>query len=365
VNAEGILIARAPVRISFGGGGTDLPDYYEQHGGFVVSTGINYYTYTILAPNGWNELQIISADYRSLSQRPTCEDLIWNGDLSLPKAIVYYFNVSNGLTVFLASQIPPGTGLGSSGSVAVSMIKAIAFWCGLDLGASEVAELACYIEINKMGMPVGKQDQYAAAFGGLNGITFTRKGVVVEPLNVSPETRTKLQKNLMLFFTGSSRQSSTILKSQKKASQQSDPETIARLDRIKQLGYETREVLEKGDLGEFAALLHRSWLEKRNLAKGVTNAFVDQCYEVAQQNGALGGKITGAGGGGFLMLYCPEERQMAVTAELEALGLQRRLFLFDDVGVQIMQGVPIPWLSSTAAYSKVQNVEGLKQDQGF
>ncbi len=336
-----VLISRAPVRISFGGGGTDLPAYYERYGGLVVSTAISYYVYTILTP-GWpnNGVQIISADHRALSQRPTCEDLIWNGDLSLPKAVTYYFNLRDGLTIFLASQVPPGTGLGSSGSVAVSMIKALAFWCGLDLGPAEVAELACYIEIEKMGMPVGKQDQYAAAFGGLNYITFSRNGVAVEPLQVPPGTHEALERGLMLFFTGTSRQSSTILRRQKQASQQRDRETIYRLETIKELGLEIRAALERGDLEAFGDLLHRSWMEKRRLTEGITNPFLDQCYQTAQENGALGGKVTGAGGGGFLMLYCPVNRQEAVTEALTKLGLQRRPFTLENEGVQIMQAAP-------------------------
>jgi D-glycero-alpha-D-manno-heptose-7-phosphate kinase len=338
-----VLITRAPVRISFGGGGTDLPAYYEEYGGVVVSTAINYYVYTILTP-GWpnNGVQIISADYRALSQRPTCEDLIWNGDLGLPKAITYYFNLRDGLTIFLASQVPPGTGLGSSSSVAVSMIKALAFWCGLDLGAAEVAELACYIEIEKLGMPIGKQDQYAAAFGGLNSITFSRDGVDVEPLQVPSGTHEALNKNLILFFTGTSRQSSTILRRQNQASQQRDQATIRRLDAIKELGLEIRTALERGNLEAFGDLLHRSWMEKRQLTEGITNPFLDKCYQAARKNGALGGKVTGAGGGGFMMLYCPVERQEAVTEALTKLGLQRRPFALDDEGVQVMQAVSWP-----------------------
>jgi D-glycero-alpha-D-manno-heptose-7-phosphate kinase len=336
-----MLIARAPVRISFAGGGTDLPAYYEQHGGMVISTTIDYYIYTILTPS-WpnNGVQIISADHRALSERPTCEDLIWNGDLGLPRAITYYFNLRDGLTIFLASQVPPGTGLGSSSSVAVSMIKALAFWCGLDLGSAEVAELACYIEIEKLGMPIGKQDQYAAAFGGLNSITFSRDGVRVEPLKVPSGTREALERRLMLFFTGSSRQSSTILRRQKQASQEGDEETIRRLGTIKELGFEVRAALEKGDLDTFGDLLHRGWMEKRQLAEGITNPFLDQCYQAARENGAPGGKITGAGGGGFLMLYCPEEQQEAVEDALTELGLQHRAFSFEDDGVQVMQATP-------------------------
>lgn len=338
------VIARAPVRISFGGGGTDLPAYYQQYGGLVVSTTINYYVYTILTPGSPNGVQIISADYRALSQRPTCEDLIWNGDLRLPKAITYYFNLRDGITIFLASQVPPGTGLGSSGSITVSMIKALAFWCGLDLGPAEVAELACFIEIDKMGMPVGKQDQYAAAFGGLNCITFSRDRVTVEPLRIPPETHKALQRELMLFFTGTSRQSSTILRRQNQASQEGDRATVRRLDAIKELGLEIRTALERGDMGAFGDLLHRSWMEKRQLTEGITNPFLDQCYQAARENGALGGKVTGAGGGGFMMLYCPEQQQEAVTKTLTELGLQRRPFMLDHEGVQVMQAITWPRL---------------------
>jgi D-glycero-alpha-D-manno-heptose-7-phosphate kinase len=334
------LIARAPVRISFGGGGTDLPAYYRRRGGLVVSTTIRTYVYTILSSSGPTAVQIISADYRTLCQRPTCEDLIWNGDLRLPKAITYYFNLNSGVTIFLASQVPPGTGLGSSGSVAVSMIKALALWCGLDLGPEQVAELACYIEIEKMAMPVGKQDQYAAAFGGLNCIKFARSGVAVEPLEVPAGTREALERGLMLFFTGTSRQSSTILRRQEKASQQGDRDTLGRLDAIKELGLEIRAALEGGELDAFGGLLHQSWMEKRQLAEGITNPFLDQCYRTARQHGALGGKVTGAGGGGFLMLYCPEDRQEAVTEALVALGLQRWPLALDDQGVQVMEAVP-------------------------
>ncbi|HIE39577.1 MAG TPA: GHMP kinase, partial [Anaerolineales bacterium] len=286
-----VLIARAPVRISFGGGGTDLPAYYERYGGLVVSTTIDYYVYTILTPDGSEGVRIISADYRAWSQRPTCEDLIWDGDLRLPKAVTYYFNVRDGVTMFLASQVPPGTGLGSSGSVAVSMVKGLAFWCGLDLGPGEVAELACYIEMEKLGMPVGKQDQYAAAYGGLNCIRFGRGGVEVERLRVSGAVREGLEQGLMLFYTGRSRQSSTILRRQKRASALGDRETLRRLDALKALGEEMREALEGGDLEGFGELLHRSWMEKRRVVEGITNQFLDECYAVARERGALGGKV--------------------------------------------------------------------------
>ena len=161
-----MLIARAPVRISFGGGGTDLEAYYSRFGGVVVSATVDHYAYTILSPGNRDSLEINSADYRTFYRQPIYKDLIWDGDLALPKAIIHHFGLKDGLNVFLASQIPPGTGLGSSGSVAVSMIKALSTWHGSHLSPGEIAELACHIEIEKMGMPVGKQDQYAASFGG-------------------------------------------------------------------------------------------------------------------------------------------------------------------------------------------------------
>ncbi|MBN1180522.1 MAG: GHMP kinase [Anaerolineae bacterium] len=332
-----MLVARAPVRISFGGGGTDFPEYYERHGGgMVVSTAIDYYAYTLISPSTSDGVQIISADYRALCERPTCEDLIWDGDLSLPKAITYYFNLHSGVSIFLASQIPPGTGLGSSGSVAVSMIKGLAHWCGLDFGPTETAELACYIEMEKMGMPVGKQDQYAAAFGGLNKITFSRRGVEVEPLTMPQGKSAALEQRLMLFFTGTSRQSSTILRQQKRASQEDDPATLRRLGAIRQLGEYIYDALSAGDLELFAKLLHRSWMEKRRLADGITNDFIDRCYDTARDHGAVGGKVTGAGGGGFLMLYCPVEHQEEVTRALTALGLRRRPLHFEVEGAQVM-----------------------------
>jgi D-glycero-alpha-D-manno-heptose-7-phosphate kinase len=332
-----VMIARSPLRISLGGGGTDLPAYYKRHGGLVVSTTISYYVYTIVTTGSPDGVQIISADYRTFRQQPVCEDLIWNGDMRLPKAIARYFNVHDDLTIFLASQIPPGTGLGLSGSLAVSMIKALAFWCGLDLGPADVAELACQIEIEELGMPVGKQDQYAAAFGGLNCMRFSRAGVTVEPLEVSAETHKALERNLMLFFTGPSRQSSTILQQQNLASQQGNRATVRRLDAIKELGLEIRAALVEGNLETFGDLLHQSWMEKQQLTEGVTNPFINQCYHTAREKGALGGKLSGAGGGGFLMLYCPEERQGEVTQALADIGLQHQPFTLQGEGVQVMR----------------------------
>ena len=334
-----VLIARAPMHICLGGDGTDFPAYYERHGGLVVSATIGYYVYVILSAGSREGMHIIAADPRALCQRSTRGDLFWDDDLSLPKAITDHFNLYDGLNIFLASQVPPGTGLGSPGSVAVSMIKALAFWCGLDLAPRQVAEMACHIELEKLAMPVGKQDQYAAAFGGLNCIRFSRGDVSVDALRISPETREALESRLMLFFAGTSRQPSGALQPREQAGEERDNGTLRRLEAIKELGLEICAVLEQGDLEAFGNLLHQSWVEQRQLMDGFTSPFLDQCYQTARQHGALGGKVTGAGSGGFLVLYCPEGRQAAVTQALTTLGLQRWPVALDDEGVQVMEGV--------------------------
>src|SRR5579864_2122948 len=176
-----MLIARAPMRISFGGGGTDLEAYYAKYGGLVISTTINKYFYTIITTDRADDLQIISADYRSMFRHSSYTDLFWDGDLALPKAILHHFGVRRGMNLFIASEVPPGTGLGSSSAAAVSLVRAISTLFEEPMTKQQIAELACNIEIGKMGMPIGKQDQFAAAFGGLNTITFTSQGVTVQP----------------------------------------------------------------------------------------------------------------------------------------------------------------------------------------
>jgi D-glycero-alpha-D-manno-heptose-7-phosphate kinase len=340
-----MLISRAPVRISFGGGGTDLPSFYERYGGMVVSTTINHYVYAILTAGSHEAVQIVSADYHTF-WRQSLDSLMWDGDLALPRAIVHEFDLHRGLDIFLASQIPPGTGLGSSGSVAVCLINGLATWQGLPLTPYEAAEKACFIEIEKMGMPVGRQDQYASAFGGLNCITFTKDGVTVVPLRLLETTRRELERRLMLFFTGTSRQSSNILRFQKQKGEEGDRRVIERLLVIKDLGLAIRQALETGDLDAFGALMHSSWVQKRSLAPNISNDSINEVYELARSNGATGGKITGAGGGGFLLLYCQEEYQDAVTKALEGRGLRRMGFAFDTSGAQVLQTGESLWMTA-------------------
>lgn len=334
-----MLIARAPMRISFGGGGTDLEAYYAQYGGVVVSTAINKYFYAIITTDESDDLQVISADYRSLFRHTPYNDLFWNGDLALPKAVLHHFGIRRGINLFVASEVPPGTGLGSSSAAAVTLVRAISTLVEQPMTKQQVAELACFIEIQKMGMPIGKQDQYASAFGGLNTITFTRDGVTVEPVRMAPEVQQTLERRLLLFFTGSSRESTSILKHQRKSTQEQDESVLQALHNIKQVAIEVHRCLEQGDLEEFARLLDYAWHEKRRLAPGLSTNFIDECYELALQQGAGGGKITGAGGGGFLLLYCQQEAQEAVTEALEARGLKRMNFHFDHQGATVLLNV--------------------------
>ncbi len=333
-----MLIARAPVRISFAGGGTDLPAYYEQFGGCVISTSIDKYFYVILQPSPDPTLQITSSDYQTFFRQNAdpASEFFWEGTLSLPRAVLHHFGVTRGVSMFLASEIPPGTGLGSSSTVTVAIVKAISTAKGLKPSPYEVAELASYIEIQKMGMPIGKQDQYAAAFGGLNRIEFTREGTRVLPLKLPVKTRSALQQNIMLFFTGSTRTASDILSQQKKASENQDPKVIDALHAVKELVPVVQQALERGDVNALGDILHESWERKKKFATNVSNARIDELYTLARRHGARGGKIAGAGGGGFLMLFCAPDYQDAVTRELEDAGLKRMAFHFEDGGAKVL-----------------------------
>lgn len=342
-----MLIARAPMRISFGGGGTDLAAYYAKYGGVVISTAINKYFYSIITTYEADDLQIISADYRSLFRQSPYEDLFWNGDLALPRAILHHFGIRRGINLFIASEVPPGTGLGSSSAAAVTLVRAISTLGEQPMSKQQVAELASYIEIDKMGMPIGKQDQYASAFGGLNKITFSSEGVTVEPVNIARDVRQQLERRLMLFFTGSSRESTSILKHQRKSTEEGDASVLQALHNIKQVALDVQVCLEHGDLDELGRLLHYSWQEKRRLAPNLSTSFIDECYELALSSGASGGKITGAGGGGFLMLYCHETFQDAVTRILEERGLKRMNFHFDQQGATVILNVEPTFMTPT------------------
>src|SRR5712692_3861028 len=332
-----MLIARAPVRISFAGGGTDLEAYYREHGGLVVSTSIDKYFYVFANLNGDESVQITSSDYRTFFRQRRGEPILWDGDLTLPRAFLHQFGIDGGISLFLASEVPPGTGLGSSSTVAVALAKTLGTLCNLGLRKAELAELASLVEIDRLGMPIGRQDQYAAAFGGLNALRFSARGVTVEPLELPDE----VERRLLLFFTGESRAAASILRDQQLASRQNDGVVVGTLHEIKAMAERTIELLRTGELDAYGELLHESWQAKKRLARGITTQKIDEWYDVARASGATGGKIAGAGGGGFLLLYCGETAREAVTAALEARGLVRLDFHFERGGaVVLMDSVP-------------------------
>ena len=331
-----MLIARAPLRLSLAGGGTDLEAYYAKYGGAVVSTTIDKYFYVIVTFNDSNHIQVSSSDYRTFYRHSLEGAPAWDGDLSLPKVIIDHFGVWTGLSVFLASQVPPGTGLGSSSTVAVALIKAMSVLRNVRMSRQEIADLACQVEIDKLKMPIGKQDQYAASFGGLNFIQFNPQGVVVEPLSLSDELQAELESRLMLFFTGRSRDSAEILGEQKRSSERNRAGVIDALHVIKSLAVALRNDLLRGEIDSLGDYLHQSWVAKRQLAAGITDPWIDQWYQAARDAGARGGKIAGAGGGGFLLLYCERAFQEQVTEALRSQGLHRMDFRFETGGAMVI-----------------------------
>lgn len=331
-----MLIARAPVRISFAGGGTDLPAFFNRQRGAVVSATIDKYVYVILTVHGGPELQILSSDYRTFYRHTPGQALFWEGDLNLPKAILHEFGIDNGVSMFLASEVPPGTGLGSSSTLTVAAVKAVSAARGQTLSKAEVARLATRVELEKMGMPIGYQDQYASAYGGLNFFEFSPAGVEVTPLRTPPGTAEALQRNLLLFFTGTARESSKILSRQRENTERSQADVLRALQAVRDLADALRDTLARGDLAGFGECLHAGWEQKKRFAAGVSNPEIDAAYETARAHGALGGKLAGAGGGGFMMIYCRDGAQAAVTEALGQRGLRRMDFHFEEGGARVL-----------------------------
>lgn len=333
-----MVIVRAPVRISFGGGGTDLAAYYEQFGGLVVSSAITRYCYVIANWRQDSAINISSADYHLWQTSTGVPEL--EAPLTLPKAAIRWFAqqgflADQGLDVFMASEVPPGTGLGSSSAMAVALVSALSELAGLSMTPGESAELACHLEIERLRMPIGKQDQYASALGGLNAIEFLKDDVHATSLALSEDTVSALNASLLLFATGQTRDSAVIL-GQQRSDTQKKPQTVEVLHRLKELAFAMCRELASGELEHFGQLLDAAWHEKKSLSHKVSSQAIDEWYSAARQAGAQGGKITGAGGGGFLLLYCPQERQRAVRTALTSLGLQEMSFALDFTGVQVL-----------------------------
>jgi len=337
-----MLIVRSPVRISFGGGGTDLPAYYEQFGGAVVSAAINKYFYTVLTPRSDGRIQVISSDLRVFE---TWLDIakadLRGSSLEIPLAVLKEMDRDIAVDLFLSSEIPPGTGLGSSASVCVNILKILSMHLQRSISKYDLAEHAFDIARNVLGKHVGKQDEYAAAFGGLNLISFHPDGsTLVEPIELNPTVVNELQRNLMLFFTGSAHHSWSILKEQESAARSHAGSTVEALHEVKALGLRMRAALMEGDLRMFGSLLHQGWEAKRRISTKISTARIDHLYALAREHGALGGKIAGAGGGGFLLLYCEPECQSNVREAMRQEGIQEMTFGFDMQGAHAIVNDP-------------------------
>jgi D-glycero-alpha-D-manno-heptose-7-phosphate kinase len=324
-----VIITRSPLRISLGGGGTDLPSYYRDHGGFLIAGAIDKYVYITLHQTFVSELIV---KYSKLERVASAEEL--------KHPIVreaFRLCAHDGRFLELASMadIPAGTGLGSSGSFTTALLKALHTHQQRLVDARHLAEEACHIEIERLGEPIGKQDQYVAAHGGLACYEFLPDDrVVVTPLRVPAETRYNLEDNLLLFFTGYSRSASDILREQDQRSRAGEASMLENLHTQKRLGLESRDALESGDLRRFAEIMNVHWEVKKQRSSSMSNTRIDEWYAVARSHGALGGKLIGAGGGGFLLLYA--EDKTALRRALMGTGLTEVRFRFDFEGTRVV-----------------------------
>lgn len=320
-----MLITKTPFRISFCGGGSDLESFYAKHGGCVLSTTINKYMYISIHP-------YFDSNYTSLkySQNELVSD-ISKIEHTIFKQVLADTNV-DGVEISSTADVPGGTGLGSSSTFTVGLLNTLYCYKGKFASKAKLANEACEVEIDKLGAPIGKQDQYAAAFGGLNFIKFNKDGTVsVSPIMMLADTYKKLQNNLMMFYTGTTRSANSILSEQKK--NMSNEDKANNLVKMCDFAYEMKESLENNDLSTFGKILNDSWELKRTLASGISNTDIDRAYEIAMKNGALGGKLLGAGGGGFLLFYCEEENQDKLRKEI---GLKEFDFKFEQDGTSVV-----------------------------
>jgi D-glycero-alpha-D-manno-heptose-7-phosphate kinase len=261
--------------------------------------------------------------------------------LEIPRAVIEELGCKDGFDLFLASEVPPGSGLGCSASMCISLLQAVSTQMRVPRSPAELADTAFYITASVLGKPVGKQDEFAAAYGGVNFITFHRDGLTnVEPLQLKPQTLNALQKKLMLFFTGATHDSFAILKEQEALSRQEGSATVASLRHLQELASQARRALECDDLGAFGEILHRGWEWKKRISGRISSGAIDRIYNLALHSGASGGKITGAGGGGFMLLYCNEEHQATVRAALSNEGLREMRFAFDFAGSRVVLNTP-------------------------
>jgi len=334
-----MIRSKAPLRISFGGGGTDVSPYIEERGGCVLSSTINKYAYATLVPVDKPGISVHSLDYDVIVKYDTDRDLVFNGELDLVKAVIRRFTSpedleKHGVEMYIHSDAPPGSGLGSSSTMAVALIGVMKHWKRVPMTDYEVAEMAYEIERKDLKIPGGKQDQYAAAFGGFNFIEFFKDATIVNPLKIERETLNELEYRCLLCYTGRTRLSGNILNTQIKNYVERKEDVVHALDETKRLALEMKKALLTSKLDDFGALMHEAWLHKRKFASGITNPQIDQLYEIARANGAIGGKLLGAGGGGYILFICKFDKKHIVAKELEKVGGVVVDFNFEFKGLQ-------------------------------
>ncbi len=324
-----MIISRAPVRLSMGGGGTDLASYYEQHGGFLMAAAINKYTYITVNRRFNESIRLAYSKTEIVEDVDQIEHNIFREALK-------YVKIKNQIELVSIADVPAQCGLGTSSTFTVALLNALYAYNKNYVSLPELAERACHIEIGILKAPIGKQDQYASAFGGFNAYWFNKDGTVnVEPVSIKEESLIELQNNIFLFYLKKERSASSILEVQNTKSKEGDKGTIDRLHKIKEIGLNTKKIFERGNFNEFGEILHEHWLTKKGLSNKVSDPFIDEVYEEARKNGAIGGKVVGAGGGGFLMLYCPKNKSNLVSA-MAKMGVTPMWFSFEHEGAKIV-----------------------------
>jgi len=335
-----IIRSKAPLRLGFAGGGTDIADYYNRYGGYVLNATVDMYAYCTIEPNDSGNIEFFSADLGKQEVYKIEEKLPVSSDLPLHSGI-YNRIISDFVKKPLSfkmttySDAPAGSGLGSSSTMVVAIIKAFEEWLNLPLGEYDIAALACKIEREDIGLAGGKQDQYAATFGGFNFMEFyENERVIVNPLRLKRWIRNEIEASLVLFYTGVSRESANIINEQIKHTQKGDAKSIESMHEMKKQSLIMKESLLKGDFKGFSDCLNYGWFAKRNAASSISNTYIEELYKFAIDNGSLSAKISGAGGGGFMMIYCDPCRRISL---IRALKEKQGMVLtpgFTEIGTQ-------------------------------
>jgi D-glycero-alpha-D-manno-heptose-7-phosphate kinase len=326
--------SKAPLRISFGGGGTDIPPYPEERGGVTLNTTINKYAYVTLIPRTDKRLNVESLDHDMVASYGVEDDFTYDSRLDIVKAAIRVMKVKGGLDIFLHSDARPGTGLGSSSAQIISVVGALKHWLKSPLTDYDIAELGYRIENDELGNHSGRQDQYSATFGGFNLTEFHSDTTIVNPLRVKDDILNELEYRLLLCYTGKVRVSAGIIDDHVSRYVQKKEDMVRALDETKALAYAMKNALLLGRVDELGSLLHEAWRCKKMFSSKIADPQIDKFYEVARQNGAIGGKLLGAGGGGCFLLLCQFDKKHIVARKLEEIGGRIIDFTFDFQGLQ-------------------------------